>query len=384
MTQLPYTSLAKFLLADVLRLIRSENVGVHSFFHLVKRFGSPGNALEAIPRLSILGGRKQPISLCSEKDTEHEMEMTLKAGARFVIYGSEEYPELLHQIYDPPPVIIVKGSPEAWKNKKLLAMVGARNCSANGFNFARQIARTCGEQYLTIVSGLARGIDTAAHNGALATGTVAVVAGGIDNIYPPENAKLFEQIEASGAIITEHAFGMAPHSGSLPSRNRIISGMSLGTLVVEASPKSGSLITARYALEQGREVFAVPGSPLDPRCKGTNGLIRNGAVITETTEDILQALPSGPRTYRLGEEITPEYQPLPNPEHEAETLHNARETIAQKLNAHPVLVDELLLQCHVSANLLWTVLLELELAGRLNRHPGGMVSLRMESTEPVA
>jgi DNA processing protein len=269
----------------------------------------------------------------------------------------------------------VKGDLKPQLHKRILAVVGSRNASANGFHFARTLAKQAGEQGLCIVSGLARGIDTAAHKGALETGTVAVIAGGIDNIYPPENEGLYKSIVENGAIVTEHPFGMAPHSRSFPSRNRIISGIGMGTLVVEASLKSGSLITARYAADQGRDVFAVPGSPLDPRCRGTNDLLRNGAILTESLEDILPQLraPSLPLLQAIEEEehtayITDKHEQMPE---------NARETVEAKLSPNPVLIDELLQQCHITPPALWPVLLELELAGRLQRHPGNKVSLRI-------
>ncbi len=256
----------------------------------------------------------------------------------------------------------------------MLAIVGARNASANGYHFAQKIAREAGEHGQCTVSGLARGIDTAAHKGALESGTIAVVAGGIDHIYPPENESLHHAIAEKGAIVTEHPIGMAPHARSFPSRNRIIAGMSAATLVVEASLKSGSLITARFANEQGRDVFAVPGSPLDPRCKGTNDLLKNGAMLTENIDDILSQLRPSPL---LREPDPDPFEPAKQALSAESDMQRARIDVAEKLSPHPVLVDELLQQCHITPPTLWSVLLELELAGTLQRHPGGKVSLRI-------
>jgi DNA processing protein len=258
---------------------------------------------------------------------------------------------------------------------RCVAVVGARNASAAGRRFAREIAAGLGRAGLTVVSGLARGIDTAAHEGSLATGTVAVVAGGVDNIYPPENAALYERIVAEGAVVSEQPFGTTPTARHFPRRNRMISGLALGTLVVEAAERSGSLITARMALEQGREVFAVPGSPLDPRCRGTNGLIRNGATLTEGAADVVDAL-SGMLRTGLAEPFSP--PPGGGPSHwdiEEKELSRARPKVLEALGPTPVTVDDLIRECQLSAAVVLTVLLELELAGRVERHPGSRFSL---------
>jgi len=371
--------LAKESLVDVLRLIRSENVGPVTFFNLVRQFGAAKNALDAIPSLAAKGGRRTPVLCYTAKDAEREIEQVEKLGAKMVRFGEEAYPPLLMSIYDPPPVLTMMGFAHLWQNNKAtLAIVGARNASANGYQFAKKLAVDAGAKGITVVSGLARGIDTAAHAGSLATGTVAVMANGIDQIYPPENKPLYDSLAKQGAILTEQPFGMAPHSRSFPGRNRIISGMSLGTVVVEASMKSGSLITARFALDQDREVFAVPGSPMDPRCKGPNSLIKQGATVCESIEDIMVVIHRQPPLSAYEQEQRSFAEaPAQSTISESEAAE-ARKLVASKLAYAPVSVDELLIQCQLSPNLLSLVLLELELAGRLQRHPGHKVALKAE------
>lgn len=365
-----YPSLAGDNLLDVLRLIRTPNIGSVTFFNLIQRFGSAGKALSALPELSIRGGRKSPLVACSAGDAEKEIAATEKFGARMILYGASDYPELLLNIPDPPPILTIRGRADLWKKKSLIAMVGARNSSAAGCQFSHRLAKELGENGVSIVSGLARGIDTFAHKGSLATGTIAVIAGGIDSIYPPENAGLYSQIFEQGAVVCDQAFGSIPFAGSFPSRNRIIAGMSLGTVVVEASPKSGSLITARLALENNREVFAVPGSPLDPRSKGCNQLIRQGAVLTESAADIMEVIMQ-PRLIALHEKAVASFTPAPN---EAD-IDILRDIVLKKLGIYPVTIDELIEQCETSASIIQYILLELELAGRLRRSAGGKVSL---------
>jgi len=295
-------------------------------------------------------------------------------GARVVLYGQPEYPHLLHFIADPPPVLIVRGFTHIWDNRDAIAIVGARNASANGCLFAYKLADELSTQNALVVSGLARGIDASAHKGSLAAGTAAVIAGGIDTIYPPENKDLFAKIAENGAIISEQPFGAIPHPRSFPGRNRIISGMSLGVAVIEASAKSGSLITAHFALDQNREVFAVPGSPLDPRCKGSNDLLRQGATVTESAEDILRVIRQL-RQKPLRESELPLFAAAAaKPVSESE-LKEARTVILAKLGPEPVAADDLITLCEFTAPVVIAVLLELELAGKLNRYPGNRVSL---------
>lgn len=357
---------------DLLRLARSENVGPITFHQLLAYYGNAAAALEALPELARRGGRKRPLIACSIEKTEAEMEKASQFGATLIPFGHADYPEALAYLPDAPPVLTLMGTP-LWKSQRTLAMVGARNASANACVFAQMLARDLGKQQFCIASGLARGIDTATHKASLTTGTIAVIAGGIDHIYPPENESLYRQIAEQGAIISEQPFGMAPINRSFPARNRIISGISEGVVVVEASLKSGSLITARFAAEQGREIFAVPGSPLDARCKGTNQLLRDGAHLIESAADIITALPT---INRMAEKNPPAYAHDARAHHTDEhTLAHARALVLEKLSPTPVLVDELLAQCKVTLGIMHTVLLELELAGKVVRSAGNRVAL---------
>jgi DNA processing protein len=354
-----------------LRLFRSENVGPITYRRLIAQFGSAEAALEALPTLARKGGAKKT-RIFSKEEAEAEIAALQKLGARLLVLGSSDYPSPLAALEDAPPVIAAGLNPHLLK-QPMVAVVGARNASLNGKKLAETISRDLGEAGIVVVSGLARGIDTAAHEAALPRGTVAVVAGGIDVIYPPENAALQNSIFQSGCIVSEMPPGMQPTQRLFPRRNRIISGLAAGVLVVEASPHSGSLITANLALEQGREIFAVPGSPLDPRAQGTNGLIRSGAHLTERAEDILEIIKTmnQPLSEPLPGEIFPAGQPLPS---ESE-LEKARAAVLECLSPTPAKVDELIRDCHFSPALVSTVLLELELAGRVERHPGNQVSL---------
>lgn len=358
---------------DRLRLIRSQNVGPATFFALMAHFGNAAEALAAAPDLSRRGGRKRAIRLADRATVEAEIEALDRLGGVLIALGEPDYPAPLAAIADPPPLIQVLGDPSLLR-RDCIGMVGARNASAAGRRFARDMAAGLGESGLIVVSGMARGIDTAAHQGALRAGTVAVVAGGVDAVYPRENQPLYEDLLAQGAVIGEQPLGTQPVARHFPPRNRLISGLSLGIVVVEAAPRSGSLITARMALEQGREVFAVPGSPLDPRYRGTNGLIRDGAILTEGVEDILA---------QLGAMKSSHGQKIPAPENPAQLIEKppeievseAQGVIENLLGPVPVSIDELLRECQVSHAVMITVLLELELAGRLERHPGNRVSL---------
>jgi DNA processing protein len=382
---MPYKNLAQENLVDVLRLIRTQNVGPITFFQLMRRFGSAADAIDALPTMSLRGGRVKALNVMSKNDAQKEIEAVENFGARMILYGAADYPKWLMDIPDPPPIITVSGHAHLWK-RDCIAMVGARNASAVGCQFAQRLARELGEHGLTVVSGLARGIDAFVHKGAIASGTVGVIAGGIDNIYPPENAILYQQMRETGAVISEQPFGLLPFSGAFPGRNRIIAGMTLGTVVVEASPKSGSLITARFANEFGRDIFAVPGSPLDARSKGCNQLIREGAVMVENVQDILQGI-ARLRGMAMQETQPPAFtsedattQQAPN---ESE-LDSARAAIIEKLGIVAVSVDELIAQCNVSAAAALTILLELELAGKLRRVSGNKVALIMDTQEGVA
>jgi DNA processing protein len=356
---------------DYLRLIRTEHVGPVTFFQLLERFGSAGAALDALPDLARRGGRAKAPRIPSVAMAEDEIATAARLGARAIAWGEAEYPAMLAAISDAPPVLFVRGRAEMLA-QRAVAVVGARNASANGVRFARQLAADLGVAGLVVVSGLARGIDTAAHQGALATGTVAVMAGGVDVVYPPENDRLYAEIVERGAAISEMPPGLEPQARHFPRRNRIVSGSAVGVVVVEASPKSGSLITARMAGEQGREVFAVPGSPLDPRARGTNDLIRHGATLTEGAADVLASLGGLPAAIREPPAPDPEL-PAPIKFDEAGLL-TARQCVTGKLGPTPVPVDEIVRQCQLAPAIVLTILLELELAGRLTRHPGNQVS----------
>jgi DNA processing protein len=359
---------------DWLRLLRTENVGPVTFHQLLQRFGSASVALEALPSFARKGGRSAGIKICSRADAEREMAALARAGGRFVAWGEPDYPPALAVIDDAPPLLSVIGDPHLLR-RRAIAVVGARNASANGRRLARDLAAELGRNGFLVVSGLARGIDAAAHQGALETGTLAVVAGGIDVVYPEENRPLHEAIAERGAIVAELPVGTEPQARHFPRRNRIISGVSLGVLVVEAALKSGSLITARFALEQGREVFSVPGSPLDPRARGANDLIRGGATLVEGIDDVLNALGgqlSDPRRPAFTRPVT---HPLTDGNDTQNQSDAARAKVLEGLGPSPVLVDELVRQCQLSPGIVATILLELELAGRLERQPGNRVTL---------
>lgn len=361
---------------DALRLARSEQVGPMTFFRLVKFCGSVAKAIEMAPSISKRGGRAKPISIISKAVAEREYESLTAYGAELLLYGEHRYPRLLQMVADAPPVLTVRGNVHLCAGGNLIGMVGARNASANGCIFAKKLAGDLGAAQQIIVSGLARGIDTATHRGSLATGTVAVIGGGINNIYPPENAILFEEIAAQGLIISELPFGMDPHARSFPGRNRIIAGMSRGVAVIEASLKSGSLITAEYANDYGRDVFAVPGSPMDPRCHGTNRLLKDGATMIESARDILNSLaPMG--ALPLAEQQSLEFSEPMTSVLDEQTLDDAREQVVSALGASPTMLDDVLMMTGLTPHVLMAVLLELELAGRLERHAGSKVALRM-------
>jgi len=329
-----------------------------------------------VPRL----GRRD-VTVSSRAAAEKELAALSRIGARLVCWGEPTYPSGLAAVEDAPPILTLLGRDELL-SAPIVAVVGARNASANGRRLAHDLAAGLGEAGIVVVSGMARGIDAAAHGGALATGSVAVVAGGIDIVYPEENRGLYQALTSEGAVVAELPLGIEPQARHFPRRNRIISGMSLGVVVVEAAARSGSLITARFALEQGREVFAVPGSPLDPRSRGANDLLRNGATLTETASDVIAQLgpllhsapPPSRRTF-VDREL-PLIAPAPTSPPISIDDDSGLEMILEKLSPTPVAVDELVRQCHLSAAAVATLLLELELAGRIERHPGNLVSRR--------
>jgi DNA processing protein len=359
-------------------LCRTETIGPVTFYALLRRFGSARAALEMVPQLARRSERSKTVTPVTRGEAEAELTALQRLGARLVCWGEPTYPNGLAALEDAPPILTALG-PAELLIQPIVAVVGARNASANGRRFSRDLAAALGEGGIVVVSGLARGIDAAAHLGALETGSVAVVAGGVDVVYPEENRGLHEALARQGAIVAELPLGTEPQARHFPRRNRLISGMALGVVVVEAAARSGSLITARFALEQGRDVFAVPGSPLDPRCRGSNDLLRHGAILTEGAEDVLAQLgpqlkhPSAPPA-RLA---PPAMMDWPATAAQAPVADDAAlELITERLGPTPVAVDELVRQCHLSAAAVATLLLELELAGRVERHPGNLVSLR--------
>jgi DNA processing protein len=348
-----------------IRLVRSEKIGPVSYAALLARFGTATKALAAVPELARRGGRRLPFALASEDAAERELEAAERIGAKIVLLGEDDYPELLAAIDPPPPLICTLGNGDLL-HRECVAVVGARNASAVAQRFTRLIASDLGQAGFVIVSGLARGIDAAAHQGSLATGTIAVLAGGVDNIYPPDNKTLYAEIVERGAIVSEMPIGFSPVAAHFPRRNRIISGLSRGTVVVEAAIGSGSLITARFALEQNREVFAVPGSPLDPRCRGANNLIREGATITEAADDVVNVL--RPMLARA-ERVKPQKEMVQLPL-EVAGSDQLRRKLLELLSPSPTDLDDLLRRVGASEGDVLALLLELELAGQVARQPG--------------
>ena len=364
---------------DRLLLIRTENVGPVTFRHLLARYRTASDALQALPELARRGGRRRPLAVPSPAEAEREVAAVARAGAALMVIGDPGYPDRLAAIDDAPACLSVIGDP-ALLGEPAIALVGARNASVNGCRLAALLARAFGVAGYTVVSGLARGIDAAAHEGALATGTVAVLAGGIDVVYPPEHADLLRRVADSGTVVAEMPVGTVPQARHFPARNRIIAGLSLGTVVVEAARRSGSLITARRALDQGREVFAVPGSPLDPRSTGCNALIQDGAaLLIQDADDVLSVLRAMPEQVRTAgvlagtlHEDGPGWRPV-------DTDDSARRRVLDALGPEPLPVDELIRGCQLSAPIVATVLLEAELAGQVDRYPGNQVARRLDT-----
>jgi DNA processing protein len=363
---------------DRLRLVRSEGVGPVTYRRLLDRFHSAGAALEALPRLARAGGRASPPLIPSVEDTRRELNRTRALGARVIFLGTPDYPPLLAMLDDAPPCLAVMGD-LGLLSARAVAVVGGRNASANGQRVAEALSGDLA-RHLVVVSGLARGIDAAAHEGALRTGrTVAVIAGGLDVPYPPENAPLQRRIAEAGAVVSEAPPGTVPQARHFPRRNRIIAGLSLGVVVVEAAPRSGSLITARIAQDAGREVFAVPGSPLDPRARGGNDLIRQGAILTESADDVLANLPGLPPGLPVEPTLGLGFAEPPPAWHEPEDrpadLDKARQDVLALLAPTPTKVDDLVRRCQFSSSAVMAVLLELELAGRIEALPGCRIAL---------
>jgi len=347
--------------------LRTPGIGPVTYRQLIVRFVTPAAALAAVPDLARRAGGKAP-ALSTVADAEREIARVEKLGARWLVLGEGLYPRLLAELEDAPPLLIAKGDLNLL-DRQAVAIVGARNASAAACRFARGLAHDLGQYDLLVVSGLARGIDSAAHDGSLTTGTIGVIAGGIDIFYPPENEGRQRAMYDRGLVIAEMPPGTEPRARHFPYRNRIIAGMSSGTVVVEAAPRSGSLITARLAAEAGREVMAVPGSPLDPRAQGCNQLIRDGATLIQNAADVVEAVRPFATQVRSP---TTMFEPAP----EQLNGHDALGLVEELLGPSPVPVDEIIRLSGASSGAVQMALLELDLAGRLDRHAGGKVSIR--------
>jgi DNA processing protein len=384
---------------DRMRLARTERIGAATYRRLMLRYGTAPAAIAALPDLARAGGGTAPAVVRREL-AEREFDRAERAGATILFVDEPGYPPLLGLLHDAPAVIAVLGD-AALLSVAGVAIVGSRNASANGCSMAEALGEAVAGQRLPVVSGLARGIDAAAHEGALRAGTtIAAVAGGLDKPYPPQNIALQQRIAESGAVLSEAPFGTAPQARHFPRRNRIIAGLSLGVVVIEAARRSGSLITARMALEHGRELFAVPGSPLDPRCLGSNDLIRQGAHLTETLDDILSNLPEHPLQQGIqrvpifnqdagrglfGDAAASHMAEPPmvwNPS--PDEMEDVRRQLEALLSPSPTLVDDLIDRCQVSAAAVGAILLELELAGRVQFAPGQRVMLIGANSERLA
>ncbi|MGL4396695.1 MAG: DNA-processing protein DprA [Hyphomicrobium sp.] len=371
-----------------LRLIRSDNVGPVAFRELINHCGGASAALTALPELAKRGGRKRAIRICSSDTAERELDAARRIGAEPIFTIEPGYPRLLAALDAPPPLIYVKGLTELL-NRPSLAIVGSRESSAAGIKLTQRFAHALADAGYVIVSGLARGIDRAAHEASIERGTVAVLAGGLDSIYPPEHAALFHRIASEGCLVSEQPPGFTPRAQDFPRRNRIISGLSHGVLIVEAAARSGTLVTARFAAEQGREVFAVPGHPLDPRAEGTNRLLKNGATIATTPEDVIevltpmagfqdasQALPPDRAERFARAHATPE-PALPQPM----AADDALATVAAALGPQPCDLDALLQATRLPVRVVQVALMELDLAGRLSRPGPGLIALNAAEPE---
>lgn len=369
-------------LLDKLRLARTEGVGPVTYRRLLARYETAEAAIEALPGIAQAGGRANPPAIPSRRDAKRELDRVVAIGGRILFLGDPDYPPLLALLPDAPAVISILGDLAALHGRSV-GVVGARNASGNGQRMAEALAADLASQGLVVVSGLARGIDAAAHRGALHVGlTVAAVAGGLDQPYPPEHAGLQAEIAARGAVITEAPIGTAPQSRHFPRRNRLIAGLSLGLVVVEAALRSGSLITARLAQEANREIFAVPGSPLDQRCRGTNDLIRQGAHVTESAEDVIANLPDDPRRTGLArtplfardsEALREENGPWPGPCGPEIDIAAAQTNLLGLLSPSPTDLDDLVRRSGLSASAVSAALMQLELALKVEFMPGNRV-----------
>jgi DNA processing protein len=363
---------------DWIRLARTNGVSRSTLLKLVDIFGNIEAAIQNVAKYSIKGGRTKPIEVNSHQAAIQELENCHKIGAQIICFNEDKFPQLLKEISDPPALITTRGNIDLI-SKNIVSIVGPRNASINGCKFAQKIAYELGSKGITIASGLARGVDTYAHEASLKTGTIGVIAGGINNIYPKENAKLYQSIINEGLLICEAPFGSPPRGGNFPQRNRIISGLSLGVVVVEATLRSGTLITARFALEQNREIFAVPGSPFDPRYEGTNRLIKQGAKLIENSNDVLEdiqeIIASKARYLKINESFEKELTGFPQQNPDDNIIDEARKLILEKINYSPTSVQIIINELEIPVKIANIVFVQLELADRIN-YQNGMISLK--------
>lgn len=373
---LPVAKLAEAEQLACLRLIRSENVGPVAFRELINLYGGAAKALATLPAIIQRSGRKK-IRICTREEAEAELEAARRCGAEPIFTIEPNYPAALAALEAPPPLLYIKGRAHLL-NVPSIAIVGSRDSSAAGMKLASQFAKAFSDAGYAVVSGLARGIDGAAHKASLANGTIAVLAGGVDNVYPPEHRDLHERIGVEGCLVSEQTPGFTPRGQDFPRRNRIISGISRAVLIVEAAARSGTLVTARYAAEQGREVFAVPGHPLDPRAEGTNKLIKQGATLVTEASDVLTALE--PLTgLREAPVVAPrDYLPLPQPSPPPDIGNAEFEAVLAVLGPAPTDLDSIVAATGLPARVVQVTLVELELSGRLTRPGPGLIALRPE------
>jgi len=363
-----------------LQLYRSQNVGPVTFRDLISHFGSANTAIEAIPELAAKGGAAQKIEICDRDKAEREYYAVQQMNAKFIALGEPDFPELLRINDHSPPLICIKGNAEIL-SKQIISIVGSRNASIAGLKLAERFAKELGDADYICASGLARGIDTQVHKASMKTGTIAVFAGGLDTIFPEENTHLAKNIvENHGVLLSEMPIGWKPRSQDFPRRNRIVAGLAQAVLVVEAAKRSGSLITARLATELGRNVLAIPGSPLDPRSEGTNDLIRQGATLVTSTDEILEAMrPLVRDQQQLIFDMSEGADELLSFHHSSSDTatidDDIRSTILAALSANPVDIDDIIRFCDTSPAIVHLTLLELSLAGRIEHHFSNRVSL---------
>lgn len=363
---------------NTLRLIRSENVGLKTFWYLINLYKSPSTAIEKIAELSLKGGKSKSINICSRKAALDEFEECSKKNIKLISFFDQEYPKLLRTTEDCPPILFALGN-IGLLNKESIAIVGSRNASANGLRFSYKLAKNLGEQNFAIISGFARGIDSAAHKASINKASIAVLAGGVDHIYPPENEDLYYQIIEQGLVISESRPGAIPKPQNFPQRNRIISGISKAVAIIEASLNSGSLITAKYALQQNKDLFVVPGFPLDPKYQGNNSLLKQGAYLLESAQDIIDVLANYKINYIGSRQIVEEQSVKEDSiEYEEKDLRKARDIVLNFISTSPTTIEEIIITSKFSASIVLTIIVELELAGKITRHYGNKISLNAE------